>query len=255
MIRSAVGFLLLAVFLRGQLPVASAQQAKAEHGGPATAGLRALSGAEFKKFRDSGTPIDLIDVRVPGDYRRLHLVGARNVPFYLIGRAALPEKRSIVIYCSGLQCKLGPESALTLLRRGYKDVQVLDGGLEAALAAGCSVEGEGAARPARRVMKTAELAAGLASGQPPVVLDVRSPAAFAAGHLPGAFNHPLEKLERLVPELPADRIIVLYDSSADRAGRAAGLLGGGRRAVWELEGGLALWAREGRSLVSGLSMP
>jgi len=84
---------------------------------------------------------------------------------------------------------------------------------------------------------------------------MRPPAAFAAGHLPGALNSPLEKLKEPVPDLPADRAVVLYDSSSARAGRAAGILGKGGREVWELEGGLALWTREGRALVSGTPSP
>ena len=233
----------------------AAQSGIAQQTLPVTTELRGLSGAEFKKLRDSGARIDLIDVRMPEDYRKLHLVGARNVPFYVIGRAGIPEKRSIVLYCSGLQCNLGTESARTLLNLGYKNVQVLDGGLEAAVAAGCMAEGTGSMQRKRRIILTADLAARLASAQPPVLLDVRSQAAFSAGHLPGARNLPLEKLKEQVPEFPADRSIVLYDSSLERAGSAAGLLGKSGREVWELEGGLALWTSEGRPLVSGPAVP
>jgi ArsR family transcriptional regulator len=42
------------------------------------------------------------------------------------------------------------------------------------------------------------------------VLDVRPEDEFALGHLPGALNIPLSKLERRLSELPADREIVAY---------------------------------------------
>lgn len=43
-----------------------------------------------------------------------------------------------------------------------------------------------------------------------IVLDVRPEDEFALGHLPGALNIPLSKLEQRVAELPGDREIVAY---------------------------------------------
>lgn len=43
-----------------------------------------------------------------------------------------------------------------------------------------------------------------------VVLDVRPTPEYAAGHLPGALNIPLEELAERLAELPADRHIVAY---------------------------------------------
>jgi rhodanese-related sulfurtransferase len=42
------------------------------------------------------------------------------------------------------------------------------------------------------------------------LLDVRPPAEYALGHLPGAVNMPMEELERRLFELPKDREIVAY---------------------------------------------
>lgn len=42
------------------------------------------------------------------------------------------------------------------------------------------------------------------------VLDVRPPEEYAAGHLPGAVNIPLEALERHLDELAADQEVVAY---------------------------------------------
>ena len=42
------------------------------------------------------------------------------------------------------------------------------------------------------------------------VLDVRPPDEFAAGHLPGAINIPLEELEERLPELSDGREIIAY---------------------------------------------
>ncbi len=55
----------------------------------------------------------------------------------------------------------------------------------------------------------AELRARLRKGLV-TVLDVRPPEEFAAGHLPGAINVPIDKLERALPKLPRDREVVAY---------------------------------------------
>lgn len=42
------------------------------------------------------------------------------------------------------------------------------------------------------------------------VLDVRPPEEFAAGHLPGAINIPLDELEKRLADLPGDTEVVAY---------------------------------------------
>jgi rhodanese-related sulfurtransferase/predicted transcriptional regulator len=54
-----------------------------------------------------------------------------------------------------------------------------------------------------------ELAARLRRGEV-VVLDVRPPAEFAAGHIPGARSVPLAELRRHLRELPKDAAVVAY---------------------------------------------
>jgi phage shock protein E len=57
------------------------------------------------------------------------------------------------------------------------------------------------------------------------LVDVRSPAEFATGHIPGAVNIPVQELEQRLSELePKQAPIVLYCRSGNRSGRAAGVL-------------------------------
>lgn len=79
-----------------------------------------------------------------------------------------------------------------------------------------------------------------------VVVDVRPPPEYAAGHLPGAVHVPPDQLDRL-RDLPRDREVVAYCRGpycvyADDAVRW--LLARGRRAV-RLEDGLPEWRRAG----------
>jgi rhodanese-related sulfurtransferase len=84
------------------------------------------------------------------------------------------------------------------------------------------------------------------------VLDVRPPEEFAQGHLAGALNVPLERLEERLKELPTDREVVAYcrgpwcvlSFEAVARLRAAGFTA--RR----LQEGLPEWRRAGLPLVS-----
>ena len=50
----------------------------------------------------------------------------------------------------------------------------------------------------------------LDSRQPVVVVDLRRPREFQAGHLPGAISVPIEELDRRWAEIPTTSMVVLY---------------------------------------------
>jgi rhodanese-related sulfurtransferase len=92
----------------------------------------------------------------------------------------------------------------------------------------------------------------LAAGHPGfVVLDVRSPDAFAEGHLPGAASLPQRRItERNLAAHPADTLFVVYCAGphcngADRAAVALARLG---RRVKKMIGGITGWKDEGFEL-------
>lgn len=83
-----------------------------------------------------------------------------------------------------------------------------------------------------------------------VVLDVRAPAEFAAGHLPNARNIPLAELEKRVGELPANKPVLVCCTSGATSSRAAGVLRkAGRTDVFNLSGGLDGWRQAGLPVV------
>lgn len=71
-----------------------------------------------------------------------------------------------------------------------------------------------------------ELRAQLDGPTPPLVLDVRTPEEYAAGHVPGAVNIPHDQAGARIEELRPhqDQTIVLYCKSGRRAGIAAEVL-------------------------------
>jgi phage shock protein E len=75
-----------------------------------------------------------------------------------------------------------------------------------------------------------------------VLLDVRTPAEFAAGHLDGALNVPVDELPRRLDEVgPRDKPVVIYCRSGRRSATAASLMRqSGFASVHDL-GGMSRW--------------
>jgi len=86
-----------------------------------------------------------------------------------------------------------------------------------------------------------------------VILDVRSPALYAAGHVPGAINLPHGRInERNLAGFPAEMLFVVYCDGphCNGADRGAARLASLGRKVKKMIGGIEGWKDEGFSLVS-----
>lgn len=87
-----------------------------------------------------------------------------------------------------------------------------------------------------------------------VLLDVRNPSLFAAGHVPGAVNLPHGKIiESRLAQWPAETLFVVYCAGphcngADRGALRLARLG---RAVKLMVGGITGWLDEGFALAKG----
>lgn len=80
-----------------------------------------------------------------------------------------------------------------------------------------------------------------------LLLDVRSPEAFAEGHLPTALNIPLPELAAKLATLPKDKTLVTYcaNITCGLAPKAALVLAEKGFKVMELLGGIATWTENG----------
>jgi rhodanese-related sulfurtransferase len=76
-----------------------------------------------------------------------------------------------------------------------------------------------------------------------LLVDVREPHEWQAGHAPKARHIPLTQLEQRAKELPPSRPIVTVCRSGARSARAAALLAAHGREVSNLTGGMHAWAR------------
>ena len=112
------------------------------------------------------------------------------------------------------------------------------------------VAAAGAAPPPAPTIGAEELLARQAAGDPAlVVLDVRTPAEFAAGHVPGAINVPHDQVAGRLPELAGlrDKDVVVYCGMGRRAALALEVLGkNGYTRLRHLDGDMQGWVAAGR---------
>ena len=179
----------------------------------------------------------ILDVREAYDYAKGHLAGSINIG--LSGQYAtwagtiLDSTRPIVLIAEpGRE----DEATLRLGRIGFDHVEgYLRGGMQAL-----------AARPdlvqSIERVNASMLSEELASQNPPLILDVRTPAEWSAHHIPGSLNLPLTQLQERIAEVPFDRRIAVHCTGGYRSSIAASVLNQhGIAGVIELAGGIAAW--------------
>ena len=85
-----------------------------------------------------------------------------------------------------------------------------------------------------------------------VVVDVREPDEWAAGHAPGAVHIPLGDLPARIDELPeTDTSLPVVCRSGGRSGRAVEWLVQQGFDVVNVEGGMRAWGAADKSMVGG----
>lgn len=116
------------------------------------------------------------------------------------------------------------------------------------LTASTPTSGDGS-QPVQSVRETvplitpADLKRELASGKP-VLVDVREPDEFAAGHIEGAKLIPLGTLEAAYSTLPKDGKLVVYCRSGKRSAKAVSVLAAhGYSNAVSLDGGYLAWTK------------
>lgn len=88
----------------------------------------------------------------------------------------------------------------------------------------------------------------LAEPSSTLILDVRTPGEFAAGHVPGAVNIPHDQLAERLSEVERFRSapVVVYCKSGRRAGMAASVLSdAGFSQIHHLTGDMTAWLQQG----------
>lgn len=196
----------------------------------------------------------LVDVRSASEFATGHFVGALNVPIGELTQtaSAFPQGSVIVLYdATGALAEGAVEG---MIGNGFPLTRVLSGGL-----AGWNVAygtqylvpepvgisfGAPITTGAGYSLTASELERVLY-----VLIDLRSPEDFAAGHLFGAINIPAAgfsaaNVEQWVGDIPSDTEIIAYDQSGLQSDAVAqALIAAGYANSKSLLGGLDEWAR------------
>jgi len=179
----------------------------------------------------------ILDTRDPGEFASAHLAGSVNIG--LSGQYAtwagtvLDQNHPIVIIADPGREN---ESATRLGRIGFDHiVGYLQDGLQSLKSrADLTVATERLSAPF-----AAEL---LSSSEPPLAIDVRTPAERAQKHIQGSVPIPLNHLTENLEKLPKDRTLLVFCAGGYRSSIAASLLQrGGFGRVSEIAGGIAGW--------------
>jgi hydroxyacylglutathione hydrolase len=74
------------------------------------------------------------------------------------------------------------------------------------------------------------------------LIDIRTPAEYRDGHIPGVVNIPLDELEKRLSEIPKDKKVVLICRTGNRSAQGTKMLRSkGFANVFNSTGGMSTW--------------
>jgi rhodanese-related sulfurtransferase len=122
-----------------------------------------LAVQQIRQRQLAGEPIDLVDVRSPGEFASGHVPGARNVPLGSAAHDALAPSRKGHPAPLVLICESGGRASRchdTLVAAGITNAMVLEGGTAAWRAAGLPLERDPQGRAVIPLERQVRIAAG-----------------------------------------------------------------------------------------------
>lgn len=218
------------------------------------AALTFISTADLAAKTNAASPsaweFTIVDARTRVEYQEAHIAGAINVPASAIA-ARLPKlvkdkSRSLIFYCNGPKCTKSQKAARAAISLGYRNVLEYNEGMPAWGKARLPVAGTPLPPVDVPAVSAENLQGRLKSKSPPYLLDLRDPEEFAAAHLPGAVNVPLDDLEKRLATLPKSGPIVLADHTGSQSPIGGRLLHHlGVVNLERLDGGILAWQQKG----------
>lgn len=209
-----------------------------------------LTIGQLAELRGLEPELQLVDVRAPSETAEGTLPGATEIPLAVLTDSldALQRDQPVVVYCaSGYRSQV---AAGVLSSLGFTDVSDLLGGytaweraeLPVAVGQGGPSTGSTPQVTARKAHKLVEAGA--------LLLDVREPEEWQAGHAPEARLMPMGEVSARRHELPNDqRIVVVCRSGGRSAAITDALRAQGYDAV-NLAGGMCGWTAAGLAVVT-----
>jgi hydroxyacylglutathione hydrolase len=179
----------------------------------------------------------ILDTRDPEEFGAAHLTGSINIglggQYATWAGTVLDRAHPIVIIAApGRES----ESAIRLGRIGFDHIAgYLQNGLQ-------SLESRPELVAFIERLSPQFVAELLASGEPPLAIDVRMPREREQKHIGGSLSVPLNHLAENLKTLPKNRALLVYCAGGYRSSIAASMLqGSGFDRVGEIAGGIAAW--------------
>jgi rhodanese-related sulfurtransferase len=198
----------------------------------------------------------VLDTRDPAEFAAAHLAGSINIGLggqYATWAGTILDTTTPIVIVA--QPGAETESAMRLGRIGFDQVAgFLKGGLAAAANRGAESD---ASHNDGLIVSTDRLspdvaAQRLASAEPPLAIDVRSPGERAEKWIADTTHRPLNSLRTAALVLPRDRPLLVFCAGGYRSSMAASLLQrDGFTNVSELAGGIAAWEAAGLPVSRG----
>jgi hydroxyacylglutathione hydrolase len=196
----------------------------------------ALEARDVEALRGKGAVV--LDTRPAAQYGSSHVPGSLHIGLSgqfasWAGALVAPSAPIILVAEDADQVR---EARTRLARVGVDNV--------AGYLAGGILEWARAGLPLATIEQIAveELDARMREGQGPVVVDVRRPGEWGAGHIAGAVNFPLSELRDKARELPPDRPIAVLCAGGFRSSIATSVLEQqGFTRITNVVGGMAAW--------------
>jgi len=202
--------------------------------------------AELRALEPS---LQVVDVRSPGETAAGTLPGAREIPLAILTRSldGLDRSVPVLVYCgSGYRSQV---AASVLRAAGFADVSDLLGGYLAWETAGLPVAPEGTPGMTA-VPEVGARAAKALVDRGALILDVREPDEWQAGHAPEAMMLSMGQVAGRRGELPRDRQIVVVCRSGGRSAVVTESLRASGLDAVNLAGGMCAWAAAGLPVVT-----
>jgi rhodanese-related sulfurtransferase len=224
-----------------------------------SSGVGVIGAIDLARFEDDpDRTLYVLDVRDPAEYRAGHWPGSVSAPGGQLVQATdqwvgVRNARIVLVDDTGVRARM---AGAWLRQMGYRDVFVVEGGLEAIRTTArerLPVPELGAPVPSIDVSGLVGL---LDSGDDTVVIDLARSTDFREGHIPGAIWGVRTRLAALAPQLAGAKHVVIASPDGVVARLAVHEAKGlSRGDVRVLEGGTDAWRAFGRPMVKDRASP
>jgi len=215
---------------------------------------------EIAPFEVAYDMLLLVDVRDAAAYADNHFIGAINIPANELANRMDDLQKSARIIVVDQAGEAADAAVQTLLNAGYMSSFYLQGGMGRWV----DVQGDRYLVNASPLPPASGSVSVGSSGRPYdqgtlrtefyVLVDLRDPAAYAAGHLAGAINIPTAQLPQWLDRFPQEKRVIVYDDDGTLTPAAYQILtNAGFKYLYVLLGGLNEWIYQyGDALITQL---